>query len=684
MLIFFIIGLVWPVLHYHVRYPTFIVNDYFNSPASVKGIVTKVSSGLFGNTVITVRLTKVGDKNLYPLSRLQSEIAIPATIRVGRNDLFSGDVQLSVKRFRQNISQTSRIFRSFYNGELYRGKVIDDASVVISSVNNNGALNNIGLSKHAWLFESLTTGNKQEMPSEFRRQITQLGIGHLFAISGLHMGIVFGFSFLFIKFASVCLCRSQFIDHIKLATVFSMLVCFGYLYLCDFAVSATRAFIMLSFISVSYLTMHKALSWQSLLLALLCVLAIDPFSLLDVGLYFSFIAVFALFCAFKFAHMFAITGYVKLLLLSQGSIGLFVSPLSIYFFDGVSSVSFVANLIVIPIFCLLLVPLLIICYILLVCFAERVVGTVDSIMSFFVDGLMVFPVENTWQAIAINVHLLVAFCLFLILLMLPSKLKYLCSLPLFIVILDHQFIEKPIAEVHVFDVGHGSAIAIKQHDKVVLYDLGNRFGDFSYTKSLLLPYLLKYRIREVLVIVSHDDSDHKGDLSVLHDQPFTLNVLASGLINTVCKLNYNSDGIEIKSIWPAQLQQTDNNNSCVALVTINKTNLLLTGDIEKQVEPYVITRLPHKPIDIMLSPHHGSNSSSSDEFIKATKPTWVIHSARRYDHWRLPNINTVTRYATNNVNQASTQNGAITIKIFDDKYTISQHNTLQSYWFLYI
>lgn len=680
----FVIGLLWPVLHYHIRYPTYILNDYFSQSVDLKGVVTNVSNGIFNNKIITVKVCQLNERKLLVLSRLKVEVAIDKDILIKRGDEITARITLSAKRFRQNSNHESRILRSFLKGELYRGKLVENSELIISETNANELAKNISASNYAWLFESLFTGNKDTMPMEFKEQIKQLGIGHLFAISGLHMGIVFGFSFLIFKVCAIPLFRSQLIDYSVYGVLFALGICALYLYSCNFAVSATRAFIMLAVFCGNYLRLNKLLSWHSLGWALAGVLLIDPFSLLDVGLYFSFAAVAALFCAFSIATTLKVTNYVLLLLLAQLSIGLFITPLSVYFFNGLSGVSVFVNLIVIPLFTFVFVPTLILCAICLLFFGQSVSKAVDGVLASFIDMLGVAPVQDAWLNASLSSDLIAGILLAVLLLYMPFKLKFLGVVPLAILAIDHQMSERPLAELTVFDVGHGNAIALKQDNWVLLYDLGSRFGNYSYTQSIILPYLQRNNIEYLDVIVSHDDSDHKGDISVLLDNAFNTNVLANGNKGEVCDIGFTRGNISVNSVWPKDPQATDNNNSCVVTVSIEGMTLLLTGDIEKPVEPQVINQLKAHKYDFVVSPHHGSNSSSSDDFIVATKPSWVIHSARRYDHWKLPNINTVERYAKHGVNQVSTQNGAILIRFYKDKYTITQQNTLQSYWFLYI
>ena len=128
--------------------------------------------------------------------------------------------------------------------------------------------------------------------------------------------------------------------------------------------------------------------------------------------------------------------------------------------------------------------------------------------------------------------------------------------------------------------------------------------------------------------------------------------------------------------------KSDNNNSCVVLVSYKGFKLLLTGDIEKQREYALRNNSKIRDVDLLISPHHGSNSSSTDIFIKLTNPSWVIHSVNAYNRWQFPSIKVVTRYASNNVKQLATYKGAIKIEVASDAYRITTQGQAKKYWFL--
>jgi competence protein ComEC len=106
---------------------------------------------------------------------------------------------------------------------------------------------------------------------------------------------------------------------------------------------------------------------------------------------------------------------------------------------------------------------------------------------------------------------------------------------------------------------------------------------------------------------------------------------------------------------PNELTPNNNNNSCVLRITDGTTALLLTGDIEKRQEINLIdTGADKLRSDILLAPHHGSRHSSSELFIKAVNPRWVVFSAGFMNHWGFPADEVITRYQKHGVETVNT------------------------------
>lgn len=89
-----------------------------------------------------------------------------------------------------------------------------------------------------------------------------------------------------------------------------------------------------------------------------------------------------------------------------------------------------------------------------------------------------------------------------------------------------------------------------------------------------------------------------------------------------------------------------NEDSCVLRINDGQHSVLLTGDVERKAEAELV-RLPRSVLQsqILSSPHHGSKSSSTPDFIAAAAPEHVVHSAGYQNRWHHPHPAVLSRYS---------------------------------------
>lgn len=213
-----------------------------------------------------------------------------------------------------------------------------------------------------------------------------------------------------------------------------------------------------------------------------------------------------------------------------------------------------------------------------------------------------------------------------------------------------------IMEVHTIDVGQGDSILVIQKDKVMLVDCGTRAKG-----ATVAEYLKKLGITKIDILVgTHSHDDHMGGIAEII-RNFEIGTLYApdnskdnittfwymDFIDAVAEKNvkwvYPEVGhtLEIgeataQIVAPNSKQYNDMNNYSIVLrVTYGETDILLTGDAEKLSEEEIINNGLYIDVDILKLGHHGSNSSTSEEFLKATTPQYAIISAGRgntYNH----------------------------------------------------
>ena len=107
-----------------------------------------------------------------------------------------------------------------------------------------------------------------------------------------------------------------------------------------------------------------------------------------------------------------------------------------------------------------------------------------------------------------------------------------------------------------------------------------------------------------------------------------LSMFTKGIIIQFMRDNWQWDEVKFRFItWPIIVDAKANNHSCVLLVEYQSHRILLTGDIEKEVERTLLANKSLMQVDVLLAPHHGSHTSSTQEFVMDTHPSYVIFSA---------------------------------------------------------
>ena len=250
-----------------------------------------------------------------------------------------------------------------------------------------------------------------------------------------------------------------------------------------------------------------------------------------------------------------------------------------------------------------------------------------------------------------------------------KNIKVFLSIIIIIIVLFNTFsyfyllIPKDL-KIYFIDVGQGdSCLIITPNNKKILIDGGE--GD----TDVLLSYLLDRRIKAIdYIMISHFDSDHCNGLIEVIQKLKIKNILISKqayfcdeykniakIINSKkIKVTFVKQGDKLnidKNIKldifypPGKLEYEDlNNNSIVAKLSYNKFTILFTGDIEKS-EENILNKYNQKELEstVIKIAHHGSKTSSSEEFIKAVKPKIALIGVGKNNKFGHPNVEVLER-----------------------------------------
>jgi competence protein ComEC len=203
------------------------------------------------------------------------------------------------------------------------------------------------------------------------------------------------------------------------------------------------------------------------------------------------------------------------------------------------------------------------------------------------------------------------------------------------------------------DVGQGLSMVVQTRSHTLVYDTGARYrSGFNMADVVLVPYLRQKGISELdMLILSHGDNDHAGAAVPLVKQIPALQIREgepwrNPLDGRLCRAGerWRWDGVEFRFIQP-EGKRSGNNASCVLLVEGEGGRLLVPGDIEKAVEKQLYRSLSAAaPVDVVVAPHHGSRSSSSADFVAASRVSHVLFPVGAFNRYGFPREEVVERW----------------------------------------
>ncbi len=539
---------------------------------------------------------------------------------------------------------------------------------------------------------ALILGSKAAISTEQMQLLQNTGTAHLMAISGMHIGMIAGMIFAVLRFGWRFTAQSwRRFPAPWVAAWGALAVSVYYALLAGFSIATQRSLIMIGVLLAGLVLKRKISSTNSYCLALIIVLLWDPFAVLSIGFWLSFVAVGFLLYAFGGRTTTRNKWYSwQRWLKPQIVISLGLLPISLLFFAQTSICGPVANLIAIPWVCCTVVPLSLAAVLMwpidhaiavnLLKFAEYNFSLLWPILEKFAR-IPVFSWHPPQEYLGLL--FIVAF-LGAVWLLMPRGLpgRYwgvICFVPWIFVPLTT--IEHGAAEFTLLDVGQGLATVVQTKNHVLVYDTGAKLSaDFDLGSRVVAPFLQHKGIKQInQLMISHADNDHIGGaVSILQKFP-TQEILISdqnylreyGSTSCHAGQSWTWDGVDFFVLHPVQQRyyKKRNDRSCVLMVRAGKHKVLLTGDIESKAEQQLIANYSsHLQADILLVPHHGSKTSSSEEFIHTVNPKYALIPVGYKNQYGHPKEQVLQRYTEHGVQILSTElDGAISFKLGQER-----------------
>ncbi|HFE37047.1 MAG TPA: DNA internalization-related competence protein ComEC/Rec2 [Gammaproteobacteria bacterium] len=532
---------------------------------------------------------------------------------------------------------------------------------------------------------ALAIGDRSEITEAQWQVLTATGTNHLVAISGLHIGLVAGGVYFIAAFFMRRI--PALLTHIaahKVAAICALIAAFLYAMLAGFAIPTQRALVMTSVVMLGVLINKRFSYFQVLGFALFAVVLLDPFSILSAGFWLSFIAVAAILYAMQSRQK--PEGLWWKWGRTQWIVSVALAPVLIFTFQRFSLVSPLANVVAVPWVSLLTVPLLLAGLLLsfvdplgqvLVFLASESLKWLWEILS----ALASLSYAQWQQFLPQSWTLLPAFVGVLLLISprgFPARyLAFIFLMPLLLV--RPERLASNELSIQVLDVGQGLSVVAQTRHHVLVYDTGPGFRNgFNTGEAVVLPFLKSQAIDKLdVLLLSHGDNDHIGGMSdILEALP--IDTIISGDMKKTAQMNaipcvagegWVWDGVQFDMLHPDETEYRGkgNNGSCVLKISAGDKSILLTGDIEKEAEQYLLEKYSDNiRSNILLAAHHGSNTSSTEDFIQGVMPEWVFFPAGYGNRFNFPSAKVTARYRQAGVKQLTTGlHGAISVRLKD-------------------
>ncbi|MES0371450.1 MAG: DNA internalization-related competence protein ComEC/Rec2 [Mariprofundaceae bacterium] len=565
------------------------------------------------------------------------------------------------------------------------------------------------------IIRALLLADRNHISTSVQDSFAAAGAAHLLAISGLHVGMVAGWGFIIVWWLLTR--REAWIVNLpvrKIALTAGLLLALFYATLAGWPITAQRSVLMMAAAILAWWMRNRSEPLNTMLTVLILILLIDPAAIVSVSLWLSFVAVTALL-------IWAGRGDVgaagkedsdSISFLRKWGAGLFwvsllatmvTLPIVADLFGRVPTYSLLANLLLVPLYTLYVLPLSILGEISAMCglpgFAYQLFDLAAMGIAYgnvFLSMLKTWPAGNLWipdvsllTGLLYGVGMMISTYFLLrrryVLLLLCSAFSLLIYLA---VAMPENYPEQ--TELTVWDVGQGASATLSMPDgKVMVIDVPGRYGSRHNGGTIVAAGLREQGLVHANVLVlSHAQSDHAGGAGRLLDhirsvdEVWLADVPANhgyrAMNRVVDRITEQGGSVrwikkgdvlafadaKVEVLWPPKgfHPANDNHTSLVLSVRLSSgEKLLFPADIERSGEAKMVrSGISHH--DVMLIPHHGSRTSSSYLWVKHLSPDVAIAQTGWKNRYGFPYDDVVQRYLDQGSKLLDTKHGAVTIR----------------------
>jgi competence protein ComEC len=538
----------------------------------------------------------------------------------------------------------------------------------------NTQIDNLYKEEYSGFVKGILIGNKNELDEQIINNFKASNISHILAISGLHISfIIIG-----IKFVLDKLINSK---KIKNSILVIFLIIFWFI--TGKSISCMRACIMNIFIISSSIFYRKNSFYISFLYSLIFIIVLNPYNIFSVGMWLSYLGTIGIVLLYKLFYKIVYKKLKNKFISKSFSLSLsaqiLIFPVMIYVFNNFSLNFFIANIIVSFFISYILVVGYISIFISFILFPfAKILVNIECLMIYIVFKTAEITSCLPFSKISLvtpNIILIILYYIiifYFVIYFKNNKFKILKAIINFklIIVVKKLFIFITIIilisqinivdfklKIYFVDVQQGDCTLIRTpYGKNIIIDGGEGNSEkYDYGEKVVYPYLLDRRIKKIdYLVASHADSDHMGGLIYILENMKVNHILIGiqpqnskqleKLIYIANKKNVKivtlkhgdeikiDKDVKIQVLFPVKnnliSENSLNNNSLVFKLQYNKFSMMFTGDIEKIAENELVNLYEHNTsvikTTILKIAHHGSNSSSSKEFLEIVSPQIAV------------------------------------------------------------
>lgn len=481
------------------------------------------------------------------------------------------------------------------------------------------------------------------------------GISHLFSVSGMHINFFVSIIYLYLNKITYNKRIKYLITNIFIIT-----------YLILFPSSSLlRSAVMSILYSINYLLKLKIKKIDILLLTLGVSLLINPFIIYDLGYIYSYtITFFLVLSSSTLKKKNKINKIIYISLLSF----LVSIPITIYNSYEINIISILLNIILVPIISIIILPLTILTYIFPI---------LDSILYLFTNTLETISLFiskiNITKMIFPKPSLLIIVLYYIIFLLSYQNKKYFyLNIILLIIIYISPYLNSNF-EVVMFEVGEADCHLIKYpyNKNTILIDTGK--NEYKI-KNEVIPYLKSIGIKKIdYLIITHGDEDHiGGSITLINNFQVKNVILNKGTFTDIEKeliknlnkkkipyqININKINLSNHTIYLLNNTKynNENDNSIITYFTYQKYKFLYMGDTSITTEDNLLENYNLNNISILKVGHHGSNTSSSKDFISQINPSISLISVGENNIYHHPNKEVINNLSKSRIYRTDINN----------------------------